>query len=57
VAPEIYLTDETGRALGGDPIPEAASVETAARLGSQLHVRWGAREGWVPASSVRLLAR
>jgi len=57
VAPEIYLTDETGRALGGDPIPEAASVETAARQGSLLHVRWGAREGWVPASSVRLLAR
>jgi hypothetical protein len=57
VAPEIYLTDETGRALGGDPIPEAASVETAGRQGSLLHVRWGAREGWVPASSVRLLAR
>ena len=57
VAPEIYLTDETGRALGGDPIPEAASVETAARQGSLLHVRWGAREGWVPAASVRLLAR
>jgi hypothetical protein len=57
VAPEVYLTDDTGRALGGDPIPEAASVETAARQESLIHVRWGAREGWVPAASVRLLAR
>jgi hypothetical protein len=57
IAPEVYLTDDTGRALGGDPIPEAASVETSSRQDSQIQVRWGAREGWVPSSSVRLLMR
>lgn len=57
VAAEVYLTDETGRAKGGDPIPEAASVETSERLGSLIHVRWGATEGWVPAPTVRLLQR
>lgn len=56
VAAEVYLTDETGRALGGDPIPEAASVEAGERRGSMLHVRWGATEGWVPSPTVRLLA-
>jgi tetratricopeptide (TPR) repeat protein len=55
VAPEVYLADETGRALGGDPIPEAASVETSERQGGMIHVRWGATEGWIPASGVRLL--
>lgn len=57
VAAEVYLTDETGRALGGDPIPEAAIVEAGDRLGSMIHVRWGATEGWVPGATVRLLQR
>lgn len=57
VAAEVYLTDETGRALGGDPIPEAASVEAGERRGSMIHVRWGATEGWVPGPTVRLLQR
>lgn len=55
VAGEVYLTDENGRALGGDPIPEAAGVEVGERSGGMLHIRWGATEGWVPAPSVRLL--
>lgn len=55
VATEVYFTDENGKALGGDPIPEAASVETQKRTSSLIFVRWGAREGWVPAQGVRLL--
>ncbi len=55
VAPEVYFTDENGTALGGDPIPEAAGVETQKRTASLIFVRWGAREGWVPAQGVRLL--
>lgn len=56
IAPEVYLADEAGRSLGGDPIPEAASVEASARRDGMVRVRWGPREGWVPASSIRLLA-
>lgn len=55
VATEAHLTDETGRALGGDAIPEAAAVEVGERRGAVVHVRWGASEGWLPASSVRVL--
>ncbi|MCC6552791.1 MAG: hypothetical protein IT372_07185 [Polyangiaceae bacterium] len=57
VVPEVHLADETGRALGGDPIPEGASVEVGRRAGGLTEVRWGASEGWIPAPSVRLLAR
>lgn len=57
VAAEVYLTDETGRALGRDPIPEAASVEAGERAGGMIHVRWGATEGWVPGPTVRILQR
>lgn len=56
VVPEVYLADETGSALGKDPIPEGASVEVGRRSGGRAEVRWGASEGWIPASSVRLLA-
>ena len=52
---EAFLTDENGAAKGGDPVPEAASVEVGERRGGLVHVRWGATEGWVPATSVRLL--
>jgi tetratricopeptide (TPR) repeat protein len=55
VATEAHLTDDTGRTLGGDPIPEAAAVEVGERRGTIVHVRWGAAEGWLPAGSVRVL--
>jgi hypothetical protein len=55
IASEVYLTDDGGRAKGGEPVPEAASVETGERRGGLVHIRWGATEGWAPAASVRLL--
>lgn len=55
VATEARFTDETGRAAGGDPIPEAAAVEIGERRGGIVHARWGAAEGWIPAGSVRIL--
>ncbi len=55
VVSEVPLTDEDGRSRGGDPVPEAAAVETSERRGGMIHVRWGAAEGWVPAASVRLI--
>jgi hypothetical protein len=57
VVPEAYFTDESGTALRGDPIPEAAAVEASERRGGLVRIRWGANEGWVPFGSVRLLAR
>ncbi|EYF04478.1 hypothetical protein [Chondromyces apiculatus] len=56
VAQEAYLADETGKTLGRDPIPEGASVEVGRHSGSLVEVRWGASEGWIPASSVRRIA-
>jgi tetratricopeptide (TPR) repeat protein len=59
VVPELRLLDEHGSALAGaeqSPIPEGASVEVGRRSGGMAEVRWGASEGWVPASSIRLLA-
>jgi len=56
VVTEVYLSDESGRALGQSPVPEGASVEVGRRAGSLVEVRWGASVGWIPASSVRLLA-
>jgi tetratricopeptide (TPR) repeat protein len=59
VVTEVRLLDEEGRTLTtGDqaPIPEGAAVEVGRRAGSLAQVRWGAAEGWVPASSLRLLA-
>jgi hypothetical protein len=55
VASEVRLTDDQGHALGGDPVPEAASVEVGERRGALAHVRSGASEGWVPAADVRVL--
>jgi hypothetical protein len=55
VVSEVTLADEDGRSRGGDPVPEAASVETSERRGGMIHVRWGAADGWVPAASVRLI--
>lgn len=55
VAAEVHLSDAEGRAAGGDPVPEAASVEVGERRGGLVHIRWGATEGWVPAADVRTL--
>ncbi|MFO0591279.1 MAG: hypothetical protein U0441_27275 [Polyangiaceae bacterium] len=59
VATEAHLTDETGAVLKGDPqtttLPEAAAVEVGERRAGIVHVRWGAVEGWLPATSVRVL--
>ncbi|MFT3773678.1 MAG: hypothetical protein QM820_50530 [Minicystis sp.] len=55
VATEAHFTNEDGQARGGEPVPEAASVEVGERRGSLVHVRWGAVEGWVPAADVRVL--
>ncbi|AKT43538.1 hypothetical protein [Chondromyces crocatus] len=56
VVQEAYLTDASGRTLGRDPVPEGASVEVGRREGSLIEVRWGASEGWIPASSVRIIS-
>ncbi len=55
VAREAILNDGAGNRLAGDAISEAAKVETGAREGRRLHVRCGARGGWVAAETVRLL--
>jgi tetratricopeptide (TPR) repeat protein len=57
VAPEVGLLDARGAPLGGPPVPEAASVELGAREGTLVHARWGAREGWLPLASVRVMPR
>ncbi len=59
VASEAHLTDENGAVLKGDSaagtLPEAAAVEVGERRTGIVHVRWGAMEGWLPATSVRVL--
>ena len=55
VVREAHLTDETGAATGGDPIPEAAKVEVTERRGRLLQVRYGSVEGWLPAATLRVL--
>ena len=55
VVPEVYLTDDSGHNLPGEPLPEAASVEVGEQRGDRVHVRWGAALGWIPAGDVRLL--
>jgi hypothetical protein len=55
VVAEVALDDESGKPLGGVTIPEAAAVEVGDHRGALLRVRWGSSEGFVPASSVRLL--
>ncbi len=57
VAPEVGLLDGRGAPLGGPPVPEAASVELGARDGTMVHARWGAREGWLPLATVRVMPR
>ena len=57
VASDANLVDVTGKALAGPPLPEGASVETGARDGALVHLRWGAAEGWAPLSSVRVMPR
>jgi len=52
---EARLSDENGRALGAEPVPEAARIETSDRRGGLVHIRWGATEGWLPIGSVRLI--
>jgi hypothetical protein len=56
VVPEVYLVDESGKALGGEPIPEAHAVEAGEVRGALIQVRWGSTEGFIPTGSVRLLA-
>lgn len=55
VVDEVYLADDDGKSRGGDPIPEAAAVETSERRAGLVHVRWGAVSGWIPLGSVRLI--
>ena len=57
VVSEAYLADEPGSSARGDAIPEAAMVETSERRGALMRVRHGGAVGWIPATSVRLLAR
>ncbi len=55
VTKEAFLSDDRGRALGGDPITEAARLELGARHGDMVRVRYGTREGWIPGETVRVL--
>lgn len=55
VVSEARIVDEEGHQRGGEPVPEAASVEVGERRGELLHVRWGATVGWLRASDVRML--
>lgn len=56
VVSEVHVVDSSGKTLD-EAIPEAAKVEVGVRRGALLQVRWGASEGWVPVSSVRVLQR
>jgi tetratricopeptide (TPR) repeat protein len=55
VVREAHLSDEGGASQGGTPIPEAALLEVGSRSGRLMHVRYGNREGWLPAAAVRIL--
>src|SRR5690606_32647996 len=55
VAREAYLTDESGATQGGEPIPEAARLDVGERKGRLIEVRYGDREGYLPAELVRIL--
>jgi tetratricopeptide (TPR) repeat protein len=55
VAREAYLSDENGISQGADPVPEAARLEVGERRGRLLEVRYGDREGYLPAELVRIL--
>lgn len=55
VAREAYLSDAAGAPLGGDPVVEGARIELAESDGGRARIRYGAREGWVPLETVRVL--
>lgn len=55
VVKEARVMDATGKAMGGDPIPEAAKLEIGERKGRYIHFRYGSREGWVLISTLRML--
>ncbi len=55
VVPEAAITDESGKPIGNAVAPEAAAVEVGDRRAGLVRVRWGSSEGFVPASSVRLI--
>lgn len=57
VVTETHLVDDQGHAVGGEVVPEAASVEVGDRRGALLHLRWGSAVGWAPAADVRVLSR
>jgi hypothetical protein len=62
VVPEARLADETGRPLptkrGADSttVPEGGTVYVTERREGRYKVEWGATEGWLGASDVRILA-
>jgi len=55
IVPEVFLADESGASLGGEPVPEAAKVEAGEKRGRLVHVRSGSRAGWVPLGTIYLL--
>lgn len=57
VAPEARLFDDRGVPTSDPPLPEAAKVEVGDRRGELVHVRWGAVEGYAPATSLRVVRR
>jgi hypothetical protein len=57
VVPEIGMRDDDGQPTQAPDIPEATLLEVGERKDDVLLVRWGSYEGWVPAESVRVIAR
>ena len=57
VVREAREVDPTGKPTGREAIPEAAKVELGERKGRLVHFRYGAREGWIPLNTVRMLRR
>ena len=55
VVREVHMTDESGAAMGLDPVPEAAKLELGERRGRLIHVRYGTVEGWIATDTVRVL--
>jgi len=57
VTSEVTFADANGKSKGGNPIPEAASVEVGDKLDDNVFVRWGSNDGYVPINAVRVLQR
>lgn len=57
VAREAYLGNEDGVSLGGDPVVEGAHLELVETRGDRAQVRYGAREGWIPSETMRVVRR